>query len=291
MRRKTTMQTRSGRVLGTALCASLIWAITLSDGLAARQTPVPRIVASPALKTKANTQVSSIRTGAGQYDQAIAAIARLATVPVSTQAQVKALMTTLDANVKIVQDRLNDRLMLIALSDATFKQSVEAAVRQQGGKTVVADVRTRGIDRIGGISGVQTALTRRVQEDAQTLKRTAEALAAKSQRTASPSSPAPGCAADDAAQTPIPPHTSFEIPVNVIVATVIQLIAIIADNAANPPDDTPPPPPPASSLTRCLADVDAATRRCVTDAGLNPLKLLDCAAKKIVGVATCLAGR
>jgi hypothetical protein len=258
-------------VLGT----TLIFASPMAGDLVARQTPVPRVVANPALKAKADSLIARVRAGAGQYDQAVAAIARLAAAPVGTDAQVRSLRATLETNLKIYQEQQVNRLLLIALTDSSLKQGVEAAATRQGGKALLADIRSGGLDRIGGVNTVRIAMARRAEDDARTLKSTGEALRTKAAKTGG-SGGGSITARAPAAQTAFDP----------IVAAAIQVITLIVDGISNPPDDTPPPPALAA-LTRCLNDATTGCVACLREAGINPVKQLICLAEELLAIAAC----
>ena len=66
--RPTTPQSRRVRSLAAVLGTTLIFAAPMAGGLIARQTPVPRVVANPALKAKADSLITRTRAGAAQYD-------------------------------------------------------------------------------------------------------------------------------------------------------------------------------------------------------------------------------
>ena len=290
---------RQIRVVGVAICVSLLWT-PMSPALSARQTPTPRPVVNPAIRLQAQSRISTIRTNAGRYDQALAAIARLATAPVTTEAQLATVTSSLKANLKIVRDTLNDRLMQIALADTAFKQSVETANRQPGAKAIATD--PARIDRLGGAATVRAAMTKRLQDDSQTLKRVGDALLAKS-RPRSAAAPlmatlgSVGRAIATAvvglfptvkAQAP----GSFETEQRrrqqgALLAIVFILVGQLIEDAVNTPDDAPPPPP--SPQEACFDDLERGFAICLNQAGNDFFKKVECHAKWTLGFALCLS--
>ena len=281
--RPTTPDLRRARILAAVLGSSLIFASPMTGDLVARQTPVPRVVANPALKAKADSLITRTRAGAAQYDQAVAAIGRLAAAPIATDAQVKALRATLETNLKIIQEQQANRLLLIALTDASLKQGVEAAAIRQGGKALLADIRSGGLDRIGGVNTVRIAMARRAEEDGRTLKRAGEALRTKTRQAGSGSGGGGGGGGGTITTRPPAAQTSAFDP---IVAAAIHLFTLFIENVSNPPEDTPPPP--VSTVTRCLEDAFVASVRCFRDAGINPIKQAICAAEELLAFAACM---
>jgi hypothetical protein len=299
MIRSQSTRSSTKRWLPALVCTSLLSISPMGGGLAA-QTPVPRPVANPAIRVKAQNRITAIRTNAGRYDQALAAIARLATAPVTTDAQLAAVTSALKTNLKVLRDTLNDRLMQIALTDATFKQSVEAANRDPGGKAIATD--PARLDRLGGATTVRAAMSRRLQDDSQTLKRVGDALLAKSKAR---SAAAPliatlgsvgrvvvtavaGLFPTLSAQTP----GSFETEQRrrqqgALLAIVFILVGQLIEDAVNTPDDAPPPPPSPQEV--CFDDLERGFAICLNQAGNDFFKRVECHAKWTLGFALCLS--
>jgi hypothetical protein len=275
------------------------------------QTPAPRIGGTTARKAQAQSQITAIRNGAAQYDQALAAIGRTATAPVASLAQINAVVATLKSSLAVIKTRLNDRLLQIAITDASLKRGVDTAARQKDARGFT-NLRT-SVDRIGGVSTLRATLNRRVQEDAQTLKRTADALQAKS-RSAGPgadllaSAAASIRAAMDTIVESAFPSVSAQIPEEggktaqdpVLVLAVLIVASILEDVIEGdkgvsdfpslpslPPLPTIPLPSPAER-DKCFTDVEARFDACMTNAGNDVFKRIACTAKWVADSALCL---
>ncbi len=182
--------------------------------------------------------VSDLKTGAAQYAQAMREINVITTMPLSTRQDVQRAVDILKKNDPLIRVGIYKRMALVAMSNATLKQSVESQAARLGAKVLLARVLRdrRSVWNFEGSQAAADSIRRQLRADADIMSRAGKRLKeaiTKLNRTATvPERLASSLNLDaedfhhshQPPEAPIPPQGWEEVIIGALVVAVVAII-------------------------------------------------------------------